>query len=395
MLLGNNLVEFAAPIGLLCILIVGFGEVRRLLISQAQAQYIMGTIFGAIAVLEMEMPISPFEGVIIDLRNVPIVLAGAFLGWRGLAICLAMAMVTRLHIGGIGATAGIFGMLIAGYVGAIWAEVTKSPSNRGFWPLLALGALTPLSFLAVLFLPMEIAFWFFKHAAPITGAIYLTVVPLMGAFLQREILRTEAEHYMRSGASTCPGSGLLRPASFMRETVQLSVSGAKGTVGGLLVISPVCPKWVMTFWGAVATNRVNSAMATALAGKLTHCDRIGLSHGGLLLVPLTSTEVLELENSTEQLGQLLSKAELRLATKAKFRLRADLKVSAVSDATELCEILQMVDETSAAPRLTADPPEDMNKTVKGCLPAAKQQPLFAKLEATLASTRSVTVHLND
>ncbi|WP_116598969.1 LytS/YhcK type 5TM receptor domain-containing protein [Primorskyibacter marinus] len=109
MLQGYNIVDFAGPIGLLCVLIVGVGEIRRWLSSPQQAQYVLGAIFGLVAVIEMEMPISPFEGVIIDLRIVPVILAGAFLGWRGLAVCLVMAIATRVYTGGVGASSGIAG----------------------------------------------------------------------------------------------------------------------------------------------------------------------------------------------------------------------------------------------------------------------------------------------
>lgn len=396
MLQGYNVVDFAGPIGLLCVLIVGVGEIRRWLSSPKQVQYVLGAIFGLVAVIEMEMPISPFEGVIIDLRIVPVILAGAFLGWRGLAVCLIMAIATRLYIGGVGAGSGVASVVISGALGALWTSATRAHLRRGFWQLCQLGLISGLSFVSAALLPADIAIWFVWNAAPILWLIYLVTIPIVGALIQREIRRIEAEHFMREGASTCPDSGLLRPASFIRETLQLAATEPKGTVAGLLVIWPVYAKWLGTFWGSGLTSRVQAAMAIALVGRLTHSGRIGLSRHGHLLVPLTAEEVAQHQDATESLSRRLAQTELRLSAGQKFRFGAKLRVLPAQNDAELFDLLQSVESIESPSAVSCDgQPTSYAAAQAGIGTRQSRDSLFAKLDATLAVSRTDTVRLND
>ncbi|WP_375267454.1 LytS/YhcK type 5TM receptor domain-containing protein, partial [Planktotalea sp.] len=73
-----------------------------LFLSQYYAGLLMGLAFGGVAWVQMNMPLEPMEGLILDLRNVPLALCAAFLGWRASLICFLIAAGTRLQIGGIG-----------------------------------------------------------------------------------------------------------------------------------------------------------------------------------------------------------------------------------------------------------------------------------------------------
>ncbi|MBV2358844.1 hypothetical protein KUH32_03580 [Thalassococcus sp. CAU 1522] len=390
----ENLLEFSGPIGLLCALIVCFGEVRRLLIGPNQAQYIMGLVFGLVSMLEMQMPISPFEGIIVDLRNVPIVLAGAFLGWRGLATCLLVAVLTRAHIGGAGAVSGIIGMLIAGYAGAVWDRATRQRLRRSFPQLLGLGALVPVSFLGVLFLPAEVATWFLFNAAPVLGLIYLTVIPLVGGLLQREILRIEAELHPTT-APICPESGLLPPAAFARGIVQMAISGARDGVAGILVVEPVYPRWLAVFWGGSARGRVQEAMALGLAGRLRHADQIGLSEGGRLLVPLSASEAAGGALDLGALAHCLSRSELHLSLGQSVQLHARLRVLTIGNAADIRALLQGVDRADTLGRNLCGHEQDCAAAPACAKPCATSDGLFDKYDLALTTSQAVTVKLRD
>ena len=88
------------------------------------AESLLGILFGVVAVMQMNAPFEPIPGLIIDMRNVPMVLAGAFLGARGMLLCMVLAIAARLQIGGIGALAGVASILIAGAAGAFWNAAT-------------------------------------------------------------------------------------------------------------------------------------------------------------------------------------------------------------------------------------------------------------------------------
>ncbi len=80
---------------------------------------VMGMAFGLVATFRMNAPLEMVPGVIVDMRNVPIALAGAFLRWRAALLCLVMAVSMRGYIGGVGMPSGIMAMVIACMVGQI------------------------------------------------------------------------------------------------------------------------------------------------------------------------------------------------------------------------------------------------------------------------------------
>ena len=93
--------DFSSALAMIVVLTIAFGHVSRWVHSRARAQLLLGVAFGGVAWVQMHMPLEPMAGLIIDLRNVPIVLCGAFLGWRAGLICLVIAMATRYDIGGL------------------------------------------------------------------------------------------------------------------------------------------------------------------------------------------------------------------------------------------------------------------------------------------------------
>lgn len=106
--------DFAASLAVLALLAESYGVIRRRFVGAFAAPIVLGVLFGLMAVVQMHRPFEPFDGVIIDMRNVPIALAGAFLGWRGLLPCLGIAVATRMGIGGVGMVSGIAAMAMSG-----------------------------------------------------------------------------------------------------------------------------------------------------------------------------------------------------------------------------------------------------------------------------------------
>ena len=104
----------------------------------------LGMIFGLIAGIEMLTSFAIQPGLIVDLRNVPIALAGAFLGVRGMVAAVGIAVAVRLSLGGVGATSGAIGIAVAGCAGAPCASATglcavTSGLSRRVRNLVALG----------------------------------------------------------------------------------------------------------------------------------------------------------------------------------------------------------------------------------------------------------------
>lgn len=74
--------------------------IRRRLPGPRLAETALGLLSGAVAILQMMSPIEPVEGLPVDLRQVPVVLAGAVPGPRGLLACLLLgcAMTGRSNV---------------------------------------------------------------------------------------------------------------------------------------------------------------------------------------------------------------------------------------------------------------------------------------------------------
>lgn len=117
-----------------------------------------GLLFGAIAIIGMQIPIQIADGIIIDGRTVIVMLAGPFAGpWAGL---VAGALVSAFHfyLGGAGTLAGIGALMSAAVIGILFAHYFKQKRDqiRVSHLLLLSLVMTVISLLWVFALPAPI-----------------------------------------------------------------------------------------------------------------------------------------------------------------------------------------------------------------------------------------------
>lgn len=286
-----NILDFVASLAVLALLAESYGILRRRLFGTALAPFAIGVLFGLMAVLQMHRPFSPIDGLIIDLRTVPIALAGAFLGWRGLLPCLAIAMGARLGIGGIGATAGLIGMVMAGLAGTIWARKMSHHTHRNYGMLMCLALAMSTSLLAGLALPRDLATWFFTTAASPLLALYLVAVPFIGSLLEREHRKIAKENRIKAALSTDPGSGLLTGPAFVRDVTSAFTAHPFGTFAGLLVITHRRNIFQRLLAQPGLSVERLAAIRNAAAEVMTHSDLAGFTADGSVFIPLTEQEV--------------------------------------------------------------------------------------------------------
>ena len=232
------LVDFGSSLALVALLALGYGALKRRFRGPNAAPMMLGLLFGIVTIIQMHSPLSPMDGLIIDMRNVPIALAGAFLGFRGLIICLTLAAATRFGIGGIGWLPGVMSMFIAGFAGLIWAHFTRHIAHRGIWHLILLGAAMSSHVAAAVFLPFDIALWVFSVAAPPIILLNLIAVPLVAALLEREGGMLTREQRLEAAARADPETEVLTRAAFAREIMHASTAGATDRVVGPKARSP-------------------------------------------------------------------------------------------------------------------------------------------------------------
>lgn len=285
-----SFIDMAAALAVTALIAESYGAVQRRLVRNAAAPAFIGVMFGLMTALHMHNPVEPYEGLIIDLRNIPIALAGAFLGWRGLIPCLLIAMLTRIGIGGVGAVAGLWGMVIAGLAGIIWARKMAAFKKRNFGMLLLLALGMSTHLLAAVALPRDVAVWFFTSAAGPILAMNLLAIPLIGSLLERENRRIQHESRHSSNEMRDPNTGLLAGHSFVREITNAFAAHPLGSFAGLLVIAPEAQGW-RSFLSISRRSEVPEVEARLLSDHLSHWTLAGRAVNGSILVPLTLQEL--------------------------------------------------------------------------------------------------------
>ncbi len=282
--------DMAAALAVTALLAESYGIVRRRFVRNGIAPIVLGTLFGIMSLVQMHNPVEPYEGLIIDLRNIPVALAGAFLGWRGLVPCLAIALLARLGLGGVGAASGMWGMVIAGLAGMIWARKMSAFPTRNFGALLLLALAMSSHMLAALILPRDLAVWFYTSAAGPILAMNLFAVPLIGALLERENQRILRESKQAAVALRDPNTGLLTGQAFVREVTNAFAAHPLDSFAGVLVITPQISMWRSLF---VPRGRVNAPEVDArlFSTLLTHWTLAGRSKDGRILIPINHQEL--------------------------------------------------------------------------------------------------------
>lgn len=215
--------DVLSPLAVIAILAWSFGMIRDRRLRGIVAPVSLGLAFGLIAMLQMHLARQPVSGLLVDLRTVPLALAGAFLGWPGLGACLLVALGARSEIGGVGAVPGMIGMALAGLAGRAWDHATRRNLPRGGGQLLLLGAVTSVGLLPGLFLPAPLAQWCRHDVLPLVGLLHLAAVPLLAALLERERQLSFAE----ATADTLTAAQRRLP----RATEQQRLQDAPGTSG--------------------------------------------------------------------------------------------------------------------------------------------------------------------
>ncbi len=329
----SSLLDMAAALAVTALLAESYGAIRRRLAGENWAPMVLGVLFGLMATVQMYNPMEPFEGVLVDMRNVSIALAGAFLGWRGLLPCLLIAVAVRVDLGGVGSVAGVWGMIIAGLAGMIWARKMAHFEVRRFPMLLLLALAMSSHLLGALALPRDMAVWFFTEAAGTILTFNLLAVPLIGALLERENRRIAEENRLCAAMTRDPDSGLLTAAAFMRDLTDAYGARSFGTFAGFVVITPQKAA-LPGLLGSFRAAPVAYVDRHFLAEHLSHGDLAGQGRNGRILVPLSDVEFGRSNRNTYGLRQALRSGLGPSASNVHY----DLKIIDATDPSTFLDI---------------------------------------------------------
>ena len=164
--------------------IAGFID-KRWQRSTSSGRIIQGMLFGLVAVLAMMNPFIVSDGLIFDGRSVILSLCAMFFGPVSAAIAAAMALLMRLHIGGVGTIMGISTILSSTIIGiAFFFYRRKHTINMNAMHLWLFGMFVHAVMVVFIFtLPNELRLVSFQTLALTILGVYPVATVLTGKIL--------------------------------------------------------------------------------------------------------------------------------------------------------------------------------------------------------------------
>ena len=240
------------------------------------------------------------------MRNVPMALAGAFLGLRGLLVCLGLAIAMRVGIGGVGVPAGVIGLMIAGGVGYGWALFKDRLPLSDAGRLVVLGAAMNLHMLSALAVPPDIMRWYFVEAAPTILVLNLTCVPALGWLLLREQRLTAHTAALSASAAVDPLTRLLPANAFAQEVAHFHASDGDRNVAGVLAVTLKTAGWLRRTCGDDAANQALGVLRLRINAALGDHRPLGIDRNRRILIPVTTSEMHDLRAMRQTLRRCAS-----------------------------------------------------------------------------------------
>lgn len=312
MLAFDVIADFVGSLAVLTVLASGYGLIRRKVRDETLANCVTGALFGSVAILQMQMPVTVSDGVIIDMRNVPLALAAAFLGLPGAASALALAIGSRLAIGGTGTEAGITAMLYATVAGFAWHLLTCRNSARGLREYALLAAFTASSLCTVLLLPFGAAVAVLSDTAVLLLALYAIFVPLIAFMLDREMRLCAGDMAHAEQAPRDADDQPLSSATFRLQlrALQHREDGERAVAIARLRLCRA--RHIERIRGSAALSGALGILAARARSRLRHGDCAGFVREDSLGFPLTAAEVRDWGAIRQTLQAALTETPLQL-----------------------------------------------------------------------------------
>jgi hypothetical protein len=379
--------DFATSLVVLTTLAWWYGAFRRWPFNGRAGALLMGAAFGLVAVLQMWAPIEPVDGMIVDLRVVPIALAGAYLGSTGLLACLMLAVAARFAIGGVGMEAGVASILVAGLCGLGWSALTARLARRDWRHFLALGALASLSLPTGLLLPGPLETWFFMSAAPVLALAYLTVIPLVAYLLERARTSLMADRDRGMNLEVDLPSGLATKNAFARHVAATNSSSPLPSVSSVLVLRIRHRGMLETYWGRKVVDQIFSALRVRLGPLVRFSTLLGRSCQGEVLVGLTEEEAADVSGLQKKMARAVSDTAVTLPGGKSLRVGVDVRIIPLSDPVSQDAILGDLAPAPIVPRPFRIDPARLARAAGGSHPwsAPDHDRLFSRLDRQMVS----------
>ena len=280
------------PIGFAFTLIYLYSLLSRTYFSGWMLDGVMGCLMGFAALMSMVDPMTIGDGFRVDARMVFVGLATGLFGWVAACVAGAIALYSRMALGGAGASIGMIAIAWTIGVALIWRHVIRPRMSRKLlMSHIVLGALVASHVWLGALLPVGVRATYFQSAVPISVPIHVLATMFLGWLLSRERLLLDEVANLRTAAETDP----LTDALNRRSTQEIIESMNRGPIEpngrGLIVFDIDRFKQINDTYG----HPVGDAILMAFSGRIRSCLR-----GGDLFVRLGGDEFVVVLPDTHQ-----------------------------------------------------------------------------------------------
>ncbi|MEL7436357.1 MAG: LytS/YhcK type 5TM receptor domain-containing protein, partial [Chloroflexota bacterium] len=157
-------------------------------------QLIIGITFGLFGIVNIMMSIELAPGIILDLRNPLVLVAGIFGGGIGaFASAGIIALYRVLIVGGVGSFSAVIGIFSVASLATYW-HYKKSRPTTSAWALLGLLSVSTSIIIGFIMLPGENRIIFLEAFVPMAVIFYPLLTVLLGSFINHELQDFELRH---------------------------------------------------------------------------------------------------------------------------------------------------------------------------------------------------------
>ena len=331
--------DLLGTIAIMALLAVAYGTIMRTSVNAWLGQSLMGALFGGAAIMSMHDSIHIAEGVIGDLRSVPIVLAGAFLGPRGAAITVVLALIGRIETGGAGTASGCLGIVIGGMVGLGWAWRLRE-RQPGLPAILGLAALSSSTVLSVALMPSGAIGTFLFKVWPLLLPLQVLGIIIVGTVLERERRLFGSEQRLTQAAEEDPLTGLLNRRGFDSMIPQMSMSGKSA---GLLLIDLDHFKRVNDLHGHAAGDAVLKEVGLRLKRSSRPNDLVSRFGGEEMVIFLPGLTARQTKEVGQRICNLIGKQPFLLPSRSILKVTVSVGGTWTAGPVDFTTLLDQAD----------------------------------------------------
>ncbi|OYU37451.1 MAG: hypothetical protein CFE33_20775 [Pseudorhodobacter sp. PARRP1] len=241
------------------------GPMKKYVPSRRLTRFILGGACGGFSSLEMLQPLVAAPGIILDLRTLPVAIAAAFLGRGGGTAALTVAILTRVSIGGVGAYAGVMGLIVVALAGLFWARRFGVDEKHSVAQLTLLGFVPSLSLPFFLIIPGGVGWGLLQATLPIHVPLNMAAVLLVGWVIDRERILLLQHKKFEAESRTDHLTGLLNRRGLESELSRFLPSGI---VSELLLVDFDHFKAINDQYGHASGDQVLVSVAREIASEV-------------------------------------------------------------------------------------------------------------------------------